>query len=450
MNIVMMTNTYTPLVGGIERSIKDFAAAFRRRGHRVIIVAPTFQRMPQHEHDVIRVPAIRSTFHGSAFSVALPSSPRMIRTLTQCHPDIIHSHQPFLLGNTALRLAHTCSLPLVYTHHVRFERYTHYLPLDSPATERFMTELSTSYANLSDQVFAPSESVAAFLRERGVRTPIATVPTGVPMSRFSTGDGLAARRAFGIPRHAFLAGHIGRLAPEKNLAFLAQALARFLRVQPRAHCFIAGRGPCESDIRQIFQHAGVGHRLRMTGILGRQQLVDMYHAMDVFAFSSKSETQGIVLVEAMAAGTPVVALDASGVREVVTDGQNGRLLQDENVSSFADALQRLAVLPANERRRLQSAAKATAADFSMARCAERALRTYEEVRVRKAAPGQAEDDRWAAALRRVRAEWDVFKTVTRATGVAFRLAQPTLRAEEGRPDAESRSGSTGGRGPRCS
>lgn len=429
MNILMMTNTYTPQVGGIERSIKDFAAAFRRRGHRVVIITPTFQRMPTSERDVIRVPAIRSAFRGSAFSVALPMSPRMVGALLRFHPDIIHAHQPFLLGNTALRLAHTCNVPLVYTHHVRFEQYTHYLPLNSPVTERFMTQLSVSYANLADQVFAPCESIAAFLRERGVRAPMIVIPTGVQVDRFAHGDGLAARRAFGIPRHAFLVGHIGRLAPEKNLIFLAHGLIRFLRAEPRAHCFIAGHGPSEPGIRRIFAHAGLKDRLHMAGILSRRQLVDSYHAMDVFAFSSQSETQGIVLVEAMAAGTPVVALDASGVREVVKNRQNGRLLRKEDPASFAAALRWIGGLPSSERRRLHEAAKATAADFSMARCTDRAVRAYQEAMLKRprqlVAAGQ-----WAAAIRRIKAEWDVFRTVTKATGVAFHLVQPTPPVNE--------------------
>lgn len=430
MNILMMTNTYTPLVGGIERSIKDFSAAFRRRGHRVVIVAPTCARMPPHERDVIRVPAIHSAFRGSAFSVALPAFPGRARLLTRFRPDIIHAHQPFLLGNTALRLAHTCGIPLVYTHHVRFEQYTHYLPLRSPASERFMTELSVSYANLADAVFAPSDSMAVFLREHGVRALITVIPTGVQVSRFAVGDGQAARRAFGIPRQAFLVGHIGRLAPEKNLPFLARALAKFLRAVPRAHCFIAGRGSCEPDIRRIFHAAGVGDRLHMAGLLGRRQLADCYHAMDAFAFSSKSETQGIVLVEAMAAGTPVVALDASGVREVVKDGQNGRLLHEESAASFAAALRWLSTRSVREQQRLHRAARATAEAFSMSRCAERALQAYDGARARSAVQGPTANGRWRAALRRVEAEWGVCKTITRAAGAALRLLPPVPLMED--------------------
>ena len=420
LTILMMTNTYTPFVGGIERSIKDFTAAFRRRGHRVVIVAPAHEGMPRQEPDVIRVPAIRGRFRGSAFSVALPTPLDVLRALRRLRPGLIHAHHPFLMGNTALRLAHTLDAPLVYTHHVRFEEYTHYLPLDSPMTERFMAELSTAYANLCEQVIAPSDSIAALLRTWGVRRPIAVVPTGVEISRFAHGNGAAARRAFGIPRDAFLVGHIGRLAPEKNLVFLARALTQFLRAYPQAHGFIAGRGSCEEDLRQTFRRAGVAGRLHMAGILGRQQLADCYHAMDVFAFASKTETQGIVLVEAMAAGVPVIALDASGVREVVHDGWDGRLLPSSaRVKEFVEALHWVASAPRHTRHDLRRAAQETAQRFSLSRCARRALALYHAVVARGRVARAAHDGAWAHAMRRMKTEWQLLRNVTHATGVAL-------------------------------
>jgi glycosyltransferase involved in cell wall biosynthesis len=246
------------------------------------------------------------------------------------------------------------------------------------------------------------------------------VPTGVEIHRFADGDGAAARRALGIPREAFLVGHIGRLAPEKNLAFLAQALGQFLRVHPKAHAFIAGRGPCDEDIRRTFRRAGVAGRLHMAGILGRQQLVDCYHAMDVFAFASKTETQGIVLVEAMAAGVPVVALDASGVREVVHDGENGRLLcASPRVEDYMKALRWVAAATPRTRRELRTAAQETAARFSQSQCAQRALALYRAVVAQGRMARVAHDGGWARAMRRMKTEWQLLRNVTQATGAAL-------------------------------
>lgn len=165
MNILMMSNTYTPLVGGLERSVKNFTLAYRRRGHRVIIVAPIFERMPRKERSVLRIPTLQHV-NGSPFAVKLPLPPRLTSRLVRFQPDIVHAHHPFLIGSTALRLAHTHKIPLVYTYHTLFEQYTQWLPRRSRAMQRFVIELATGYANLCDRVFAPSESVARMLTAR--------------------------------------------------------------------------------------------------------------------------------------------------------------------------------------------------------------------------------------------------------------------------------------------
>ena len=333
MNILMLSNTFTPHVGGVARSVETFTAEYRRRGHRVLIVAPEFPDMPQQETDVVRISAIQN-FNASDFSVALPIHPQLGDAVDAFGPDVVHAHHPFLLGITALRLARHRGLPLVFTHHTLYEQYTHYLPGDSPVLKRFAIELATRYANLTDRVFAPSESIRELLRERGVTTPIAVVPTGVCLERFAQGDGPGFRRLTGIPETACVVGHLGRLAPEKNLEFLAEAVADFMRGNSGAHFLVIGSGPSEAAIRELLARSGVVERLHIAGILQQQQLADALHAMDVFAFASTSETQGMVLTEAMAAGLPVVALDAPGAREVVRDMHNGRLLTQATPAAF--------------------------------------------------------------------------------------------------------------------
>jgi glycosyltransferase involved in cell wall biosynthesis len=290
MNILMFTNTFAPHVGGVARSVGAFAEEYRRRGHRVLVVAPEFPDMPGDDLDVVRIPAIQN-FNASDFSVALPIHPQLGRTIDAFRPDVVHSQHPFLLGTTALRVARHRQLPLVFTHHTLYEQYTHYVPGDSPALRRFAIELATRYANLSDQVFAPSESIQALLRERGVTTPIAVVPTGVRVEDFALGDGPAFRRQMGIPEGAWVVGHLGRLAPEKNLEFLTQAVAGFVRRKSHAHFLVVGSGPSEGMIRDSFARSGLEARLHIAGILKQQPLADALHAMDVFAFASTSETR---------------------------------------------------------------------------------------------------------------------------------------------------------------
>ncbi len=374
MRIVMMTNTYLPHVGGVARSVETFTEEYRRRGHEVLVVAPEFPDMPEREEGVIRVPAIQQ-FNGSDFSVRIPIPGFLAPAIADFEPDIVHSHHPFLLGDTALRIATLRNIPLVFTHHTMYERYTHYVPGDSPAMRRFVIELATHYANLCDRVIAPSESIASILRRRGVETPIAVVPTGVDIARYAKGHGGRARRKWNIPPEAFVIGHVGRLAPEKNLTLLAKSVILALKRNPTAWFLVVGSGPSAEEIETLFHRARLSSRLKMVGSQQGQDLVDAYHAMDVFAFASTSETQGMVLVEAMAAAAPVVAIDAPGAREVVVDQVNGRLLPNADSKGFAEAVGWVA--NHRDKAKLDRMATATAEEFSTDRCVEKALALYE-------------------------------------------------------------------------
>lgn len=420
MNILMMTNTYTPHVGGVARSIERFVTAFRAHGHRVLVIAPEFEDMPEHEEDVVRVPAIQH-FNSSDFSVALPIPLFLQSEIDAFRPEIVHSHHPFLLGGAAIRIAGARSLPIVFTHHTLYERYTHYVPGDSPAMRRFVIDLSTSYANLCDQVVAPSETIAELIRARGVVSPVDVVPTGLDIDAFANGDGAAFRDRLGIPRDANVIGHVGRLAPEKNMAFLARAVARYARADPAAHVLVVGSGPSESVIEQAFDQPGNRTRLHMAGQQVGRSLADAYAAMDVFAFASHSETQGMVLTEAMAAGVPVVAIDAPGVREVVVDGLNGSLLFSEDDGAFAAALDGIARMPAGLRKRLQSEASSTAEAFAIDRCADKSLNLYRRCIERDDAKAPDDDTPWHRVLGSISAEWELIKNVAEATEAALGL-----------------------------
>ncbi len=418
MNILILTNTFTPHVGGVARSVTAFTEEYRTRGHRVLVVAPEFPNMPEDEVDVVRIPAIQN-FNASDFSVVLPIHSPLSDTLDAFRPDIVHAQHPFLLGMTAVRIARRRGLPLVFTHHTLYERYTHYVPGDSAALKRFTIELATRYANLADQVFAPSESIRDLLLQRGVVTPIAVVPTGVRLAHFAHGDGPAFRRQMGIPAEAFVVGHLGRLAPEKNLEFLAQAVAQFVGSHPHAHFLVIGSGPSEPAMRDAFAQAGLEARLHVAGLLQQQALADALHAMDLFAFASTSETQGMVLTEAMAAGLPVVALDAPGAREVVRDRHNGRLLHEATPAAFSAALQWAAGLPPESLRELKQAALGTAEAFSMPRSADKALACYEALKPGTAAEPGADVSAWEEAMTAIRTEWDILKSVAGASDAAL-------------------------------
>jgi 1,2-diacylglycerol 3-alpha-glucosyltransferase len=417
MKICMFTNTYLPHVGGVARSVSFFAQDLRRAGNDVLVIAPTFPDCEAHdakEPDVFRVPAIQQ-FNGSDFSVHIPSPFLVDEKMDAFEPQILHSHHPYLLGDTALRAARRRIIPLIFTHHTLYEEYTHYISNTPGKMKRFAAFLSTNYANLCDRVVAPSKSVEKLISDRGVTVPITEIPTGVDTAAFSEGDGAGFRKSHRIPSDAFVIGHLGRLAPEKNLAYLAAAVVRALDTHPHARFLVVGDGPSRKKILQTFDNAGLSDRLIMAGQMSGPDLMDAYHAMDLFAFASQSETQGMVLTEAMAAKVPVVALDAPGAREVVRDGENGRLLEDDTPEGeFAQALCEAIAEPAASSK-WPDGARDTAAAFGRERSAKKMLALYTDAIDARKENGAYETqdlDAWDKFLLACRSEWDLIAQKT--------------------------------------
>jgi len=422
MKICMFTNTYLPHIGGVARSVAVFAEDLRTSGHEVLVVAPTFPGLNSGDEDpdkVVRVPALQR-FNGSDFSVRLLLPGQFSRRIDAFAPDIIHSHHPFLLGDAALRTARHRRLPILFTHHTLYERYTHYVPFDSPVMQRFVIELATRFANLCQRVIAPSESIARLLEKRGVTTPCRVVPTGVDTDLFRQGRGRRFRDRRNIPPEAFVLGHLGRLAPEKNLAYLTEATIMACRTLKNGVFLVAGVGSSRDRIEKDFAGAGLSERLVMVGELQGNDLPDCYAAMDLFLFASTSETQGMVLTEAMAAGLPVIALDAPGAREVVKDRINGRLLaQTATTEDFAAAVTDAAAGTGRLANWHEEALR-TAILFSRQSCVRRLEEVYREALLPQTKGSAATFDAWEAILESLQAEWDLvaskFGAVIEAVG----------------------------------
>ncbi len=425
MKICMFTNTYLPHVGGVARSVAMFAEDLSAMGHSVLIIAPTFSEAPPREeekHQVVRVPALQN-FNGSDFSVRLPLPFTINNRLERFKPDIIHSHHPYLMGDSALRMAIQHKLPLVFTHHTLYERYTHYVPLDSRQMKRFVIHLSTQYANMCNKVIAPSASVARLLKQRGVSRPIEEIPTGIDIDSFAQGRKAVFRKSYEISDDTLVIGHLGRLAPEKNLVYLSKAVALYLNRDQQAVFLVVGSGPAQEDMQRIFKQNGVEDRIILAGKQQGQDLADAYQAMDLFVFASQSETQGMVLAEAMAAGKPVIALNASGAREVVKDNENGRLLAAKaSAADFALAIEDFVQDKAKQKQWAQGALK-TARLFSRENCAQMLNKLYKNVcseLVQEPDWFPEQLISWNSILRGIKAQWRLVSQKTTAAVSALK------------------------------
>jgi glycosyltransferase involved in cell wall biosynthesis len=303
------------------------------------------------------------------FAVPLPFSRRWSRAARELDLDIFHAQHPFLLGVTARRLARAQGRPLVFTYHTRYEKYAHYVPLPERLVASLAVRLASRFAGSADLVIAPSARIAESLSGVGVKAKIAVVPTGVPLDLFRPGDRGAARRRLGLDEDAPLCLYVGRLDREKNVERVIDAFGSIALAVSGARLLLVGQGSHESALRS---RAGACHArsaIRFAGSVAREELPPYYQAANLFLFASETETQGLVLAEAHACGLPAVAVSASGVDEVVRDGETGLLTKAE-VEELADAAIGL-LLDAPRRSAMALAARALAArDFSAARQVE--------------------------------------------------------------------------------
>jgi glycosyltransferase involved in cell wall biosynthesis len=335
VRIGLFTNNYLPFCGGVTVSVETLRVGLQARGHDVWTFAPRFPGAVEPQPRVVRVPSVPAATYPE-FALPIPWAPRIRREATRLDLDVFHAHHPFLLGPAARRLARRTGRPLVFTYHTRYEKYAHYVPLTRPLVEAAALRLSTRFAARADAVIAPSALVRDHLRARGVRAPIAVVPTGVDLQRFRPAERAAARTALGLPLHDPLVLYVGRLDREKSVDRVLLAFDRLAGTLPRAQLWLVGQGQETESLRRLAAHLGAGGRVHFAGVRAHDALASWYRAADLFLFASETETQGLVLAEAAACGLPAVAVTAPGCDEVVRDGETG-ILTKADPAALAEA-----------------------------------------------------------------------------------------------------------------
>jgi glycosyltransferase involved in cell wall biosynthesis len=417
MNIMMMSNVYFPFVGGVSRSVETLTIELRNLGHRVLVVTPDFEQTPAIEHDIIRVPAIHH-FNGSDFSIQIPLPGVLHAAMKDFKPDIIHSHHPFMLGYTAIRVSAEYETPVVFTHHTFYEMYTHYVRKNSSLLKVFIKTLATEYANLCNLVLAPSKSVAETLRQRGVLSPVRILPTGIDIGAFRSGHGDTFRNKYSIPKNSTVFGFVSRIAQEKNIQFLSNAVKNVMIDNQQVFFLVVGDGPSLPSLKKFFISNGLSNRLILTGVLHDQELIDAYHAMDLFVFASKTETQGLVLVEAMASGVPVIAVHGPAIDDILVDYVNGRLVAENNMN-FKNACAWFLNLDIYKKGHLKKAAIESAKIFSKENYGICVLNEYKKLLDNKTVTKSKTP--WQKLKHTSAVEFELLKIFTIATGVAIRF-----------------------------
>ena len=327
---------------------------------------------------MVRYPSLPAATYPE-FALAVPWAPAIGRLVRRLDFDVFHAHHPFLLGPVARRLARRCGRPLVFTYHTRYEKYAHYVPFVPGLVGAAAVALSTPLCGACDAVIAPSALIRDELRGRGVRTPIAVVPTGVDLARFRPGDrgrpGRPGSRRAG--RRRPLRG-ASRSREERGSRASSRSSAWRARCRERAWCWRA-RAPRARVSGRPWRGAPWRPACTFLGVLAHEALPPVYRAADVFLFASETETQGLVLAEAAACGLPAVAVSAPGCDEVVRDGETGLLTKREPLALAEGAIGLL--LDGERRGHMAERARAVAeTEFDVRRQIDRTLAVYAEVR----------------------------------------------------------------------
>jgi glycosyltransferase involved in cell wall biosynthesis len=347
VRIALFTNNYLPFCGGVTISVETLRRGLEASGHEAWVFGPRLTGAEDASVKVVRYPSIPVATYPE-FALAVPYSRRIERLVSALAFDVIHAHHPFLLGPAARRLARRIRRPLIFTYHTRYEKYAHYVPLPLRLVQAAALRISAGFAAKADAVLAPSAVIRDELHARGVRTPIAVVPTGVDLERFRPGDREAARRSLGVGQGEPLVLYVGRLDREKSVDRVLGAFERVASTIPAARLVLVGQGTEAERLRRTAASLPVAERIRFLGLRPHDSLAECYQAADVFLFASETETQGLVLAEAAACGLPAVAVDAPGCDEVVRDGDTG-ILTKGNSAALAEAVIGLLLDP--ERRR---------------------------------------------------------------------------------------------------
>jgi len=394
MRVLFISDVYFPRVNGVSTSIRTFRNDLRDAGVESVLVAPDYAAHSgqsagqpggqppafQEEPGVLRIA-----------SGAVPRDPedrrmnflalrRRLESLQQQHFDLVHIHTPFLAHYAGIRFAARARVPVIATYHTFFEEYLHhYVPLlPRPVGRALARRFTRSQCAQLAAIVAPSEPMRALLQEYGVSTRIEVIPTGLPAECYLPGNGARFRATYGIDAERPLLLYVGRVAHEKNIEFLLQSLEVLRRVHPGVLLVIAGEGPAREHLQAQVGRMGLASEVQFIGYLDRQRgLPDCYAAADVFVFASRTETQGLVLLEAMAQGRPVVSTAHLGTASILQPGCGARVAP-EKADAFAQAIAGILDDPARAAR-LSSQARSYAATWASAHMARRLATLYGEL-----------------------------------------------------------------------
>jgi len=343
MKILFISDVYFPRVNGVSTSIKTFIDQLVALGHEVDLIAPDYGLDQENADFIKRIPARKIYFDPEDRLMHYRAALKLLPELKKAHYDVIHVNTPFVAHYLGLKLAKRLGIPCIETYHTFFEDYLHhYLPWIPQKIARSLARtISKKQCNAVDAIVVPSQPMLDVLRGYGVGATANVIPTGLLEESFADADGLAFKEKYNIENSRPMLLYVGRVAYEKSISFLFEVTKILSDRYPNVLLVVAGEGPAERTLQQLAKTLKIEDNVRFIGYLDRHtELNACYKSADAFVFSSKSETQGLVLLEAMAQGTPVVALSALGTASILVEGE-GALIASDNTYAFAERVSTL-------------------------------------------------------------------------------------------------------------
>lgn len=342
MRILMISDVYFPRINGVSTSIQIFRRELQQLGHQVTLIAPDYGQ-PESDINIIRIPSRGVLFDPEDRMMKRGPVKALRQRLLQQNFDVIHIQTPFVAHYIGVALAREFGIPCVESYHTYFEEYLfHYIPFLPKSWMRFAARFFTrNQCNSVNAIIVPSTAMQNVLSNYGVRQPLHIIPTGMELDRFTGGDGQRFRSRFGIDPERPVMVFIGRVAFEKNIEFLLNVAKTVRERLPSILLVIAGEGPALASLQRRAEHLQLHNNVLFVGYLSREDaLLDCYVAGDIFVFASRTETQGLVLLEAMALGVPVVSTAMMGTCDILYPNR-GALVAEENIEHFSQAVLRV-------------------------------------------------------------------------------------------------------------
>lgn len=385
MRIGIFTNNYIPIISGVTESIESFRKELEARGHEIFIFAPRFPGHKDDNPNVFRYPSINYQ-HKTPFPIAITCSRKIFKKVEELNLDIIHSQHPFNVGQSALKIARKLNLPIIFTNHCRYDIYTHFIPLiPQKLLKWYVKRTAVNYANKCDTVISPTQSIKEMLIEWGMRTRIEVIPTGTDIEKFKNAKSGKIREELKISSSAkatadkqnkILLMTISRLAEEKNVDFLIRSFAGMKN--DNLHFIIVGGGHYKEALEKLADDLSVRDKITFTGAIPHADIPKYFKASDIFVYASLSETQGIMITEAMASGLPVVAVKAPGAMDLIESGVDG-ILSPEIEEAFITRVESLINNP-EKRKQIAEQAVKSSESVSVESCVDKLEGTYENLR----------------------------------------------------------------------